>query len=174
MSPLEIFGQSIGIVAVVISFLTYQMKSKRGIMAMLSGATVFFCVHYACLGAPVGVVLNAVGIVRNMCYYHSDKKFLSSKAVPIILASVMGILGIITWEGYHSAFFVVGLMLNTLAMGYFGPQNLRKSLLLTCSLIFIYNAFTFSIGGMINETVAIISAVIGLIRYRGKKNEADA
>ncbi len=169
MPPWEIVGQIIGIVAVVISFLTYQMKSKRGILAMLSGATVLFCIHYACLGAPVGLVLNIVGIIRNLCYYHNDKKILSSKAVPIVLAGIMGVLGIVTWEDYYSAFFVVGLMLNTLAMGYFGPQNLRKSLLLTCSLIFVYNAFTFSIGGMINETVAIISAIIGLVRYRKEK-----
>ncbi|MBE6585809.1 MAG: YgjV family protein [Ruminococcaceae bacterium] len=166
MDTIEIIGQVVGIVAVVISFLTYQMKSKRGILAMLSCATVLFCIHYACLKAPVGVFLNIVGIIRNLCYYHSDKKILSSKFVPIILASAMGVLGIITWEGVHSLFFVVGLMLNTLAMGYFGPQNLRKSLLLTCTLIFIYNACTFSIGGMINETVAVISAIIGLVRYR--------
>ena len=172
MPPIEIIGQIIGILAVILSFLTYQMKSKRGILAMLSCATVLFCAHYACLGAMVGLVLNIVGIIRNLCYYHNDKRFLSSKAVPVILAVTMGILGVFTWEGYHSAFFVVGLMLNTLAMGYFGPQNLRKSLLLTCSLIFIYNAFTVSIGGMINETVAIVSAVIGLVRYQKEKDPA--
>ena len=169
VSPWEIFGQIIGILAVIISFLTYQMKTQRGILVMLSCATVLFCIHYACLGAMVAVVLNIVGIIRNMCYYHNDKKILSSKVVPVILAAVMGIFSIFTWEGYHSAFFVVGLMLNTLAMGYFNPQNLRKSLLLTCSLIFIYNAFTLSIGGMINETVAIISAIVGLVRFRKKK-----
>lgn len=170
VSPWEIFGQIVGVLAVILSFLTYQMKSNRGILAVLSCATVLFCVHYACLGATVGVALNIVGIIRNLCYYHNDKKILSSKAVPVILAAVMGVLGIFTWEGYHSIFFVVGLMLNTLAMGYFGPQNLRKSLLLTCSLIFIYNIFTFSIGGMINETVAIVSAIVGLWRFREKKS----
>ena len=172
MPHMETIGQIVGIAAVVLSFLTYQMKSKRAILAMLSCATALFCIHYACLGAMVGVVLNVVGIIRNMCYYHSDKKILSSKAVPAVLAAAMGVLSIFTWEGYYSAFFVVGLMLNTLAMGYFNPQNLRKSLLLTCTLIFIYNAFTFSIGGMINETVAIISAIIGLVRYSKEKNPA--
>ena len=171
---LELIGQIIGIVAVVISFLTYQMKTKRGILLMLTLATVFFCAHYALLSAPIGLFLNIVGIIRNLCYCYNDKKILSSKAVPVILATAMGVLGVLMWEGYHSAFFVVGLMLNTLAMGYFGPQNLRKSLLLTCTLIFIYNAFTFSIGGMINETVAIISALIGLFRYRNTPKEAQS
>lgn len=173
MSPVELVGQIIGIVAVFFSFLSYQMKSKRGILAVLSAAIVLFCIHYALLGATVGLVLNIVGLIRNFCYYHNDKKILSSKAVPVILAAVMGVLGIFTWEGYHSVFFVVGLMLNTLAMGYLDPQNLRKSLLVTCTLIFIYNALTPSYGGMINEAVAMASAVVGLIRYRRERRDGD-
>ena len=86
---LELIGQIIGIIAVCFSFLTYQLKTKRGILLMLSLATVLFCTHYALLSAPVGLFLNIVGIIRNLCYYHSDKKILSSKAVPVILAAIM-------------------------------------------------------------------------------------
>ena len=169
MSPIELIGQIISIVAVIVSFITYQMKSKRGIMVMLSVATGISCIAYAMLGGTVALVLNLVSIVRNICYYNSDKRILSSKAIPVVLALIMGVLSIFTWEGGYSAFFVVGLMLNTLAMGYFNPQNLRKSILLTSSLILIYNLFIPSIGGTINEMVAITSAIIGLIRYRKAK-----
>lgn len=165
MKPIELTGQIISIVAVIVSFITYQMKSKRGIVVMLSIATGISCIAYALLGGTVALVLNLVSIVRNICYYHSDKKILSGKAVPVVLALIMGVLSIFTWEGAYSAFFVVGLMLNTLAMGYFNPQNLRKSILLTSSLILVYNLFIPSIGGAINEVVAITSSVIGLIRY---------
>ena len=166
MNPIELIGQIISIVAVIVSFITYQMKSKRGIVVMLSIATGISCIAYALLGGTVALVLNLVSIVRNICYYHSDKKILSSKAVPVVLALIMGVLSIFTWEGAYSAFFVVGLMLNTLAMGYCNPQNLRKSILLTSSLILVYNLFIPSIGGAINEVVAITSSVIGLIRYQ--------
>ena len=77
----------------------------------------------------------------------------------------MGIMGALSWEEYYSIFFVVGLVLNTLAMGYFNAQNLRWSIFLTSSLILIYNLFIPSIGGTVNEVVAITSAVIGIIRY---------
>jgi hypothetical protein len=93
-------------------------------------------------------------------------------SLPILLAAVMSVMSVFLWEGYHSLFFVVGLALNTLAMGYFNPQNLRKSILLTSSLILIYNLFIPSIGGAINEVVAISSAAIGLIRNR-KKTACD-
>ena len=95
-----------------------------------------------------------------------------SGAIPVILTAIMGVLSIFLWEGYHSIFFVVGIMLNTLAMGYFGPQNLRKSILLTSSLILIYNLFIPSYGGVFNESVSIASSIIGLVRYR-KTDETE-
>lgn len=166
MQPIEIIGQVISVIAVIVSFITYQMKSSRAIFATLSIATGISCIAYALLGGTVALVLNLFSIVRNICYYNKDKKILSSKALPVVLALIMGVMSIFAWEGWHSTFFVVGLMLNTLAMGYFGPQNLRKSILLTSSLIMIYNLFIPSIGGTINELVAISSSIIGLIRYR--------
>lgn len=169
MEPHIIIAQIIGIVAIAFSFVTYQMKSNRGVMVMLSLATTLFCIHYSILGATTGLVLNVVGIIRNICYCFKDKKILSSKIVPVILAAVMAVLSIFTWEGYHSVFFVVGITLNTLAMGYFTSQGLRKSILLTSTLILIYDALipgSPSISGMLNETIAITSSIIGIFRFR--------
>jgi len=130
------------------------------------------CVAYAMLGGTTALWLNLVGIMRNILYcFHRKNKILYT-SLPILLALIMTVMSVFLWEGYHSLFFVVGLALNTLAMGYFNPQNLRKSLLLTSSLILIYNLFIPSIGGTINEIVAISSAVIGLIRYRKQKDIA--
>jgi hypothetical protein len=187
-------GQAFTVLAVIISFISYQMKTNRGILVALTLATLMSCIGYAILGRAGGLWLNVVCIIRNICYYFKDKKILSSKLVPVVLAVVMGIMGALSWEAYYSVFFVVGLVLNTLAMGYFGPQNLRKSILLTSSLILIYNVgpilgpvFTgeiFSgsseavsliksvpVGGVINESVSIASAIIGLIRYRHTSDE---
>lgn len=169
MEPHIIIAQIIGLVAMAFSFITYQMKSNRGVMVMLSLATTLFCIHYSILGATTGLVLNIVGIVRNICYYFKDKKVLSSKVVPIILAAIMAVLSVFTWEGYHSTFFVVGITINTLAMGYLSSQGLRKSILLTSTLILIYDALipgNPSVSGMLNETIAITSSIIGIIRFR--------
>lgn len=174
MQPIEIIGQIISVVAVIITFITYQMKSNRMIFVMLSVATLVSCIAYACLGATTALGLNLMSIVRNVCYYFNTKKILSSKIIPVILATIMVVMSLFLWEGYHSIFFVVGLALNTLAMGYFNPQNLRKSILLTSSLILIYNLFIPSVGGIINEGVAITSSIVGIWRYRQKKTDTVA
>lgn len=173
MNPIFWIGQGFSILAVIISFISYQMKTSRGILVTLSLATVMSCIAYAFLGGWTGLGLNVMCIIRNVCYYFKDKPVLKSKLIPVILTVIMGILSIFLWEGYHSIFFVVGIMLNTLAMGYFGPQNLRKSILLTSSLILIYNLFIPSYGGVFNESVSIASAIIGLIRYRKTVTEGN-
>lgn len=174
MQPIEIIGQVISVIAVIITFLTYQMKSTKAIYITLSVATCVSCTAYALLGGFTALGLNLLSIVRNIsyCYVKKDTRF--GKVLPFLLATAMTVLSIFLWEGYHSLFFVVGIALNTLAMGYFAPNNLRKSLLLTCSLILIYNIFIPSIGGIINEVVAISSSVIGLIRYRQSRTEPSA
>jgi general stress protein CsbA len=118
------------------------------------------------LGGTTALGLNIMCVVRNICYMYKDKNKYAARVIPAVLALIMAIMSAFLWEGYHSIFFVVGITLNTLAMGYFNAQNLRKSILLTSGLILIYNLFIPSIGGTINEMVAISSSVIGLIRYR--------
>ncbi|MBQ9780662.1 MAG: YgjV family protein [Clostridia bacterium] len=169
MQPVEIVGQIISVIAVIITFVTYQMKSTRQIFIVNAVATGVSCIAYAMLGGITALGLNIMCIVRNLCYMHKDKNKHCAIILPALLSLIMAVLSAFLWEGYHSLFFVVGITLNTLAMGYFNPQNLRKSILLTSTLILIYNLFVPSIGGAINEVVAISSSAIGLVRHRQKK-----
>lgn len=168
MQAIEIIGQVISVIAVIITFITYQMKSTSQIFIVNAIATGVSCVAYAMLGGITALGLNIMCIIRNICYLHKDKNRYCAVILPALLSLIMAVMSAFLWEGYHSIFFVVGITLNTLAMGYFNSQNLRKSILLTSSLILIYNLFIPSIGGSINEIVAISSSVIGLIRNRKK------
>ena len=171
MQPIEIIGQIISVIAVIITFVTYQMKSTRQIFIVNAIATGVSCIAYAMLGGITALGLNIMCIVRNICYMYKDKNRYCAVILPALLSLIMAVMSAFLWEGYHSIFFVVGITLNTLAMGYCNSQNLRKSILLTSTLILIYNLFIPSIGGTVNEVVAISSSVIGLVRHRQKKEE---
>ena len=171
MSPLHIVGQIISVIAVIITFVTYLMKSNTKIFVTNAIATAVSCIAYAMLGGITALGLNIMCIVRNICYMYKDKNRYCAVIFPALLSLIMAVMSAFLWEGYHSIFFVVGITLNTLAMGYFNSQNLRKSILLTSTLILVYNLFIPSIGGAINEVVAISSSAIGLVRHRQKKEE---
>jgi len=166
----EIIGQIFGIIAVIITFVSLQAKTRKSVLLIQTIATGCIIINYALLGATSGFVLNIINFVRNTVYFFNDKKFLSSPLIPYAFAVISVIFGALSWEGYYSIFLIVGLAINTVFISK-EPQALRKSILLTSTLILIYNIYVFSIGGILNETVALTSSVIGIIRFRQQKNK---
>ena len=89
--------------------------------------------------------------------------------MPIAFAVIMGIAGVITWDAWYSIFSVLGLIINTLCMAFSDPQKVRKSILVSSPMVLVYDAFSLSIGGIIYESVAVVSSVIGLIRMSDRQ-----
>lgn len=174
MEPREIIGQILGVIAVGVYFFTYQTKSYKKMMIIQMLTAALFCIHYFLIEAVSAVLPNFIVILRNIVYYNNDKKFFASKIFPISFAVIMVVLSIFSWEGYYSLFIIAGLALNTLFTSLPNPQTIRKSILLTSPLVFIYDVFAFSVGGMINETVAVVSSIIGIIRYKKANTEKTA
>lgn len=72
----------------------------------------------------------------------------------------------ITWEAWYSVFVLLGIGINTYCMSFSSPQNVRKSILVTSPMVLTYDIFARSIGGSIYESVALISAAIGIFKNR--------
>ena len=159
-----LIGQIVGIAAVVLGFVSFQMRTQKQLLLVQTAATVAFCIHYWLIGAASGMMLNLIGIARNIAYYHKEKPLFYR--CPVFFAVVMGLVGLLSWQGYYSVFIVLGLVINTLCLSLNDPQKIRGSILVTSPMVLLYNVFVLSAGGIIYESVAIASAVIGLIRYR--------
>ena len=172
MTVMEFIGQIFGLIAVVISFVAYQMPTQKKILFMNMLVTVAILLNYAFLGATTGVILNVVCFIRNIIFMNRDKKIFSYKFYPYLLMVIIGGLSFLTSEGAHSILITIGLLINTFALSLTNPQATRYCMAISCSFLFAYNIFVFSIGGMINEAVAIISSILGIIRYR--KNQSPS
>jgi hypothetical protein len=172
MTVMEFIGQIFWLIAVVISFVAYQMPTQKKILFMNMLVTVAILLNYAFLGATTGVILNVVCFIRNIIFMNRDKKIFSYKFYPYLLMVIIGGLSFLTSEGAHSILITIGLIINTFALSLTNPQATRYCMAISCSFIFAYNIFVFSIGGMINEAVAIISSILGIIRYR--KNQSPS
>ena len=168
-----IIGQIFGIIAVILGFVMYQIKDAKRLLMVKIFICIVFCIHYFFLKATSGMILNAVGAVRSITYYNRDRVGKYEKYLPVVFAIIMGIMGIYFWEAWYSVFVVVGLVINSVALSFKNPQNLRKSILISSPLVIIYNAFIMSIGGIIFESVSVISSVIGLIRYKNSQKQTS-
>ena len=164
--PIYLTAQLIGIVAVIFTFISYQARTQRRLIVVQSVATSTFALHYVMIGSYVAALSNAVCVLRNFIYCNRDKKAFSGRYVPYLLALLIAALGALSWQGPASLLMIAALMINTVIMSMDNAQLLRKSILLTSTMILIYDIIVMSVGGIINESVALVSAVIGIIRYR--------
>jgi hypothetical protein len=169
-----IWGQIFGALATVATVLSYQVNTKKGVLIIQTVSTSFTCLSYLFLGASAGLVLNFVCIIRNFIYYFLKDGSRANRISAYSLAVIMVILGAISWQGWYSLLMIAALPINTVFLSYGKPQLLRKSILLTSSLIFIYDIFVFSMGGLANESLAIISSIVGIARFaKGKVGNAE-
>ena len=115
-------------------------------------------------------VLAHAGQMRRRRSFHQlfFRRMLPGAAAVAAAAVCMVALGALSWQGWVSLLIIVALALNTLFMAFGTPQVLRCSVLFTSTLVLLYNVFVFSIGGMLNEGLAIVSSAVGVIRYRKK------
>lgn len=164
----EIIGQALSILAPILTVISYQFNSKKGVLITLSGATVATCIAYLLLGATTGFALNVICLLRNLiCFFFVNGK----KTVYMtfsVCALAMCVFGAVTWQGPVSLLIISGLIINSYFVILGNPQWLRKSILLTSTLVLVYNIIVFSIGGIANEVLAIASSIIGIIRFRNE------
>lgn len=163
---LYIFGQVLGVVAIALGVLSYQMKTRRGLVTVQLLTTITFVIHYFLIGAWSGMALNAVSTLRNIIFMHIEKRGGSCGKLSVVFAVIMGVVGIVTWQDWYSIFMVAALSINCIGMGYTNPQSTRKSILITSPLALIYNCFVWSVGGAIFESMSIVSAAVGIWRNR--------
>ncbi len=161
-----LIGHILGFVSVGLFFYSYQRTQKRKIMVIQTVATALSCIQYLLIGAFSGFALNVVCIVRNFVFYYRDKNKSTDLVLPIFFAISMAVVSIFSWEGIHSLLITLGLVVNTVCMGIFDAKDFRKTILISSSLILVYNIFAFSYSGILSESISLISVIIGIIRYK--------
>ena len=98
--PQQIIGQALGIIGTILTFVSYQAKTKRSLLIIQSSATLCICISYLLLGATAGFALTVVSLVRNAVFYMQKEKTRAAYVSAGILALAMTVVG----------FFLVGGM----------------------------------------------------------------
>ena len=165
----ELIGQGFGILAVLLGFISFQAETRKKLLLTQCAISIVFLVHYLLIGAYSGMALNCISLIRNSVYCRRNSKGKMGLFWPIFFAVVMAVVGVLTWEAWYSVFVLLGLVINTVCMAFPDAQKVRKSILVTSPLVLTYDAFVLSVGGIVYESVAILSSLIGILRNRKNK-----
>ena len=169
----KLIGQILGILATVLTFASYQFNTKRSLLFVQTASTASNCLAYFFIGDMTAFILNIVCVGRNLVYYFQKSGTRANRISAILLSAAVVAAGALSWMGPVSLLIIIALAINTYVLSLGKPQILRYSLLLTCVMIIVYNAFVGAYGSITNECVAITSAIVGIIRFRKSENAPE-
>ena len=93
---LYLIGQALGILAVILGFLSFQRKTVAGIILTQMGAALVFALQYAILSAPTAIALNLLFAVNCVDCYFRDKRGSKEKIGTYVLIVLVIAIGIVT------------------------------------------------------------------------------
>ena len=95
-------GQILGIIAIILGFISYQVKTQKQLLFMQTSVAAVFGVHYLLIGAYSGMAMNAVGIVRNYaaCDNLGAAIALYEPVVAVVLNSGIAVCNVCSFNCY--------------------------------------------------------------------------
>lgn len=161
-----VIAQVLGFCAMFTVMLTYQFKKQKTIMLLLVVCSLLWCCHFAVLGKPTAVALNAVNLIRCVVYSFKTQTKWNSKWIPIAFIVISVISTVVTWENGWSVLPLVGGVFTTVANWQTDTKRLKLLTLPVSASWFTYNFINHSYAGVANETIVVCSIFVYLLRTR--------
>ena len=154
-----------GLGAMLSLFLIYQQKTRKRLIICKLCADVCWVLHYVCLGAYGGAVPNLVGIFRELVFVNRETKDWAGKRFwPVVFIAANLCLGICTFSRPVNIIPVTASVFVTLSLWCRNPVVTKIISAPVSSAFLVYDILVGSWVGVINESIAILSIIISLIK----------
>ena len=165
---MKLAASIIGYIAIVASVLIYQQNTRKKLLICKGISDILWITHYTLLSAYTGAAVTAVAMLRTLVFLNKDAKDPKNRKWLFIFLGISIISGILTWNGFFSIFAMCGSLIAIVSF-YVGNPKITRILSFPVSVCMLtYGASNGSEAAIINETVVMISSIVGLLRYRKK------
>lgn len=170
LTTIGIIAQVLSLIGACFSFIAFQGRTHRAIMIFKSCDCIIFATSWFLLGNLMAGIMSVLCLVRNLIFAYLVYKNKTTLPVIIGFSVLTVVLGVGFWSGWTDLFTIIGTVLSSIAFGLKKPNHVRMCNI-PVSVLWLVNdsVVTASLGGMITEIFSIVSSVIGLIRFRPKK-----
>ena len=170
----NLIAQILGFIAMGIAIAMYQFRKHRTILILMSLCSLVWSLHFAALGLFTPVGMNMINVVRGIVYSFRDKKWAQNNIIPAVFIVLNAGSVILTWESVWSILPFIASIFATIANWQRNTRLLKYLSVPVCVCWFVYNIVNGSVAGTLNETFALASIAIYLIRTRKDENSVSA
>ena len=168
MSELAI--QAIGFVGVAFFIASYQIKSNKALFMCQMIGCIIFCVQFFILGAYTGAISLIINIIRNLLLVkRKDWKWVDRRSTMLVILALLAAMTIYTWDGAISLLPFISVAVTTIGYWSNNAQKIRLSQFFGSPCTLLYDVLIRSWGGVLSETITLVSIIISVIRF-GWKN----
>ena len=156
-----------GIGAVVLFVLSYQIKSRKGLIAANAASRVLYVIQYLLLGAFEGALLDVSGFFVSVLCHQRDRAFIKKYLIFSVILSDLLIVGVgmLTYQNLYSLLPILGVIFETLALWLRRERHIRFTSLAAAPFWLAYNLYSAAYGSAIGNVIAVISISVAILRY---------
>ncbi len=168
-----ILGQAFGILALICTVTSMQLKKKRPLMILQTTSEALIVAQYFVKGAFTGSFMAIVSFVRDIIFTKYGKKR-APLWILLVLYVIMTALTIASWAGPLSFLPFIGSIIYAWSLWYGEVKWIRLGNAVGNSPYLIYTIFTGNYALFLMTLFEVISAAVGFIRIDllGKKPTA--
>lgn len=171
---MNLLAQLIGIVAMGFNIISYQFKRKRNVLLcqMVGGA--LFAVNMFMLDAVSGFILNVLAAIRAVVYICAEKYSWNVKRINTVFIALFILSYVSVFTVFDVAVTpahlvvellpVIGMVALTIGFSKHDAKSIRLYGSISSPSWLVYNCISFSIGGIVCETISIISIITAYFR----------
>lgn len=169
----EIIIQGIGFSGLLAFISSYQIKSNKKLFLIQMVGVLLFALQFLLMGAFSGCLSLLLTAVRNiMMSKYNDWKWIKHKACPLLICVLFTVILVFTWAGPISLPAYIASVVSTIFYWTNDARKLRLANLFVCSPAWIiYDSIVGSIGGIVSESLTMISIIVSIYRFGWKNKE---
>lgn len=162
-----ILANIIGIAAVALCVLSYQCKTRRGIILVNVSSRIFYVLQYILLGAFEGAVLDFAALAVSVLAQHKDSGFFKKHLKFTVLAANLFVIamGLTCYQNVFSLLPIVGVLFETGAFWLNKEHQIRIVSFLSVPFWLAYNLIFAAYGSAIGNVMTLISIGTAIVRY---------
>ena len=178
---MELIAQLVGIAAMGFIILSYQKKTRSGVIGFQLWGAAFFALNFLLLGAPMGCIMNILAAVRAVVFLNREKLnanhpawlagFIATYLISYGLTFTVFGKDITFYNLIVEALPVIGMIAATLSFRKQDAAVIRRYALVSSPCWLLYNIAVFSLGAILCEVMSLGSILIGIYRLDRKKDK---
>ncbi len=172
---MEILANIVGISAVILFALSFQCKTRRGIVFANVCSRILYVLQYVLLFAFEGIVFDLIGAAATFPAQKKEEGFVKKHKTPILVLIFLSVAaaGVLMYRNILSLMPVLGVTLELIAVWSTREKTIRIVSFFAQPFWLIYNVCNMAYGSAAGNVFTMVSILIALCRFTGKRKEVS-